>query len=143
MVAPRDHLRRQLTTLRPQDIGGLLGVMETRQFDRVLQQFDADQLAAFRQQQRLGIRERVKRHVVRRIRRVRRCAIAAVIGGPNGESETGVESVSGAEQIADIHLLRDPFDPDPEKSSHRKASLPSRAGSRDMPFGFVKAALMC
>ena len=53
VVAARQHRRRQRAALRPEHVGGVEGVAEARQLDRVVDQLAADQPAAARQLQRL------------------------------------------------------------------------------------------
>ncbi len=118
LIAARLHLRRKRAALRPQDVGSRLGMMEGRQVDRILAQFDADQPAAARQHDIVDRIERIERQVARRIRGIRLLHLARLESRCHGEEEGGPEGMRRAQQVAQVHGLADALDADSEIAAH-------------------------
>ena len=114
VAAALQHFGRQAVPLRSEHIGRIDRMPERRKLRGGLQQFDADQHAVMRQQQRPDVGEAPERHVLRRVGRVRQAAGARIPARADDEAERGAEGVRGAQQGADIGRLRHPLDADAE-----------------------------
>ena len=118
MAAAGEQRGRQSAALGPEHIGGALRMGEARQVDGVVQQFEADELAAARQLQRLDRRIFVERHMLGRLGRIGLADHAQIHVRRDGEHEIRAEGVRRAKQTAGVHGLGDALDAQPEIPPH-------------------------
>ncbi len=87
---------------------------EARQLDRLVEQLDPHQHAAFRQGDRVRPGEAPQRHMRRGVGGVGEPAGAGVEAGADGEAERRAEGVGGAQEGADIAGFRHALGADAE-----------------------------
>jgi len=107
-VAPLNRLGRQRSPFGTQQIGRLGGMAEAWQLNRILGQLNADQCAAFRQDQLVNGRDRVIGDLAGRRRCVRECIIIGHMR-VHGEHKACVKCVCRAHQGAQISRFRQAF----------------------------------
>lgn len=119
-LAARKQRRADRAALAPEHVGGGVRMLETRQFDGVVGELDADEGAAFRQAHLFHRVPRIVGDVIEAARGVALVGLAHLGVRVDGEEEARPERMRGAHQRAEIHRLGDVLRADAEIAAHHQ-----------------------
>ncbi len=120
MGATREHRGREREPLGAEHIGGAQGVAKARELDRVVGDLHPHKDAALRKTELFERAELVERQVPGGVGGVRH-RIGELDAPRHGEEEARAEGMRDAQQVAEIHRLRNAVHPDCEIAAQTPA----------------------